>query len=156
MAALKTTLELRGQAEALLEAQGFDGEEWGPDDKGCCSWAIEIEKGDSRLALSNLVAFLEELRSAGIQQQPALGIIGDGKRTVNMMKDLLEVHNKLVAEGHGDQIESIVTPTTSVQAAQKRLKTLVNPPSALEERTTKRQRKQVERPEYVNSLDPTL
>lgn len=157
MAGLKSTLELEKKAVALLDDQGFeDADDWGPDDRGCVRWAIEVERGDSRSALSNLVAFLEELDSAGIRQEPARQIIGDGKRTAKMMKDLLEVRNKLLAEGHGDQIENIVTSSTSVHAAQQRLKSLLNPPSALEERTTKRQRKQAERPGYVNTLDPRI
>ncbi len=162
MAALSESLQLRKRVEALLEAQGFeDADEWGPDLKGCLRWAKEVEPGDICSALSNLVSFLEELDSAGIQQDLTRRIVGDGKRTVRMMKDLLEVHNTLVGEGHDDQIESIVTSSTTISTARRLLKTLLeedhnNPPSALEERATKRQRKQTEHPGYVSSVDPTL
>lgn len=152
-----STQQLEQRVEELLEAQGFeDADEWGPNGKGCIWWALDIERAHPNSALASLVAFLEELAGSSTEQAVARNIIGDGHRTLKMMHDLLDVRNTLVAERRDDQIDRIVTRTTSVQDARKRLKALFHPPSAFEERTTKRQRKQVERPGYVNILDPGL
>jgi hypothetical protein len=155
---LSESLQLGKRVEALLEAQGFeDADDWGPDKKGPLKWAYDVERSPCHLALSSLITFLTELESAGIRQEPARRIIGDGTRSVKMMRDLLDVRNKLVAAGHGDMVDTVVTTTTKVQAAQKQLKMFLNPPSVREERPAKRERKQAERhPGYVDSLDPTL
>jgi hypothetical protein len=153
-----TTNELTDRLEELLEAEGVeDADDWGPDQKGPLKWAKEIEKKDPRVALAHLVEFIHELTSVGIQQEAARRIIGEGKRTVNMMKSLLDINTTLVAEGHGGSAHEIVTNTTSVQEAKKKSAMLLNPPSNLEERPAKRERKQAERdPGCVDSTTSGL
>lgn len=162
-----STRPAQTELEELLEsdAVGFvDGEEWGA---GVMKWAKQTENKSGVLAtdgglaaLTGLTDFIRsELIGSGTTGPAAQNIIGNGDRTLNMMNDFLNIRLKLVADGHGDSVDSIIRMDTTVSAAKKDAQKVMQPQLIAEDRqpALKRPRKQAERAfGCVSSLDPHL